>query len=294
MKKLINSVVMIAGALALAGCSGSTPTAVVNGANGLPFASGDVTGGGTLITAVNGRTASTDAVSFGGTSGVGSFQQDTITVVGVDANTIRITYNGATAVLRRSGDGEDFSGADGQTEYTVDQSQPGSDVSAYRYKRSGSSNPEDDGLFHFVVGNISNAANLSGTANYSVLLSGTGAETVNGSPRPLDISGTGTIRADFATTALTGNITVVTADRGNFINVKSDEFSITGTRSGAAFTANMERTNCPSLNDCVSETTLSGNFYGQTGGEIAGVGRINETQTSTSVRTEGLFTFINK
>ena len=95
MKKLIPYVVMGAGAMALAGCGSSVVdvvgTGAVNGTNGLPFASGDVTGGGTLSTAVTDRTASTSSVSFAAGTGGGSFQQNSITAVGVDANTISIT-----------------------------------------------------------------------------------------------------------------------------------------------------------------------------------------------------------
>jgi hypothetical protein len=300
MKKLIDPVIMIAGAVALAGCVASTTDVVdagaVNGTNGLPFASGDVTGGGTLSTAVTGRTASTSSVSYAAGSGGGSFQQNSITVVGVDADTIRITYNGATAELKRIGTSEGFIGIDGRTYHILERTQPGSEVSAYRYVRSGSLVQEDDGFFRFVVGNITNAANLSGTASYSVLLSGSGSELANGRVRGLDIRGTGTIGANFATNAINGTMRVGTSDSGTNTNLREEQFSITGTRTGAAFTSTAVRTDCPVTDTCTSNTNLSGNFYGQNGREIAGVGILRETRTSSSgpVETSGSFTFINK
>lgn len=303
MKKLINPVVMMAGAIALAGCGASVVdvvgTGAVNGTNGLPFASGEVTGGGTLSTAVNGRTASTPSVSYAAGSGTGSFQESQITVAGVDANTIRITYNGATAELKRMGTSEGFILIDGQTYHILERTQPGSEVSAYRYVRSGSLVQEDDGFFRFVVGNITNAANLIGTASYAVQLKGTGSELVDGRVRSLNIDGDGTINANFATTAITGNMTVRTRNSAGeaaevAASARNDGFSIAGTRTGAAFTANATRTNCLVAESCVSNTTLSGNFFGQTGGEIAGVGTVHETANPTtgSVETKGSFTFI--
>lgn len=300
MKKLIPYVIMGAGTMALAGCGASVVdvvgTGAVNGTNGLPFASGDVTGGGTLSTAVTDRTASTSSVSFAAGSGSGSFQQNSITVVGVDADTIRITYNGATAELKRIGTSEGFIGVDGQTYHVLERTQPGSEVSAYRYARSGSANQQDDGIFRFVVGNITNAANLSGTASYSVLLSGSGTELANGRVRALDIRGTGTIDANFATNAVNGTMSVGTSDSDTNNNFRAKEFSITGTRSGAAFTSTAVRTDCPVTDTCTSNTNLSGNFYGQTGREIAGVGILRETRTTSTgpVETSGSFTFINK
>jgi hypothetical protein len=300
MKKLIPYVIMGAGAMALAGCGASVVdvvgTGAVNGTNGLPFASGDVTGGGTLSTAVTDRTASTSSVSFAAGTGGGSFQQNSITVVGVDADTIRITYNGATAELKRIGTSEGFIGVDGQTYHVLERTQPGSEVSAYRYARSGSANQQDDGIFRFVVGNITNAANLSGTASYSVLLSGSGTELANGRVRALDIRGTGTIDANFATNAVNGTMSVGTSDSDTNNNFRAKEFSITGTRSGAALTSTALRTDCPVTDTCTSNTNLSGNFYGQNGREIAGVGILRETRTTSTgpVETSGSFTFINK
>jgi len=66
------------------------------------------------------------------------------------------------------------------------------------------------------------------------------------------------------------------------------------TQQRAAFTANATRTNCLVAESCVSNTNLSGNFFGQTGGGIAGVGTVHETANPTTgtVETKGSFTFI--
>lgn len=301
MKKLINPVVMMAGAIALAGCGASVVdvvgTGAVNGTNGLPFASGEVTGGGTLSTAVNERTASTDSVSFAAASGTGSFQESQITVAGVDANTIRITHNGATADLTRVG--QSYSATIDGVRHGLGVSQQGTAVSTYQYARIDFANLSESRIIRFVIGNDTNPANLIGTASYAVQLKGTGSELVDGRVRSLNIDGDGTINANFATTAITGNMTVRTRNSAGeaaevAASARNDGFSIAGTRTGAAFTANATRTNCLVAESCVSNTTLSGNFFGQTGGEIAGVGTVHETANPTtgSVETKGSFTFI--
>lgn len=301
MKKLINPVVMMAGAIALAGCGASVVdvvgTGAVNGTNGLPFASGEVTGGGTLSTAVNDRTASTDSVSFAAASGTGSFQESQITVAGVDANTIRIIHNGATADLTRVG--QSYSATIDGVRHILGVSQQGTAVSTYQYARLDFANLSESRIIRFVIGNDTNPANLIGTASYAVQLKGTGTELANGRVRSLNIDGDGTINANFATTAITGNMTVRTRNSAGdpaeiAASARNDGFSIAGTRTGAAFTANATRTNCLVAESCVSNTTLSGNFFGQTGGEIAGVGTVHETANPTtgSVETKGSFTFI--
>lgn len=301
MKKLINPVVMMAGAIALAGCGASVVdvvgTGAVNGTNGLPFASGEVTGGGTLSTAVNERTASTDSVSFAAASGTGSFQESQITVAGVDANTIRITHNGATADLTRAG--QSYSATIDGVMHILGVSEQGTAVSTYEYARLDFANLSESRIIRFVIGNDTNPANLIGTASYAVQLKGTGTELVDGRVRSLNIDGDGTINANFATTAITGNMTVRTRNSAGeaaevAASARNDGFSIAGTRTGAAFTANATRTNCLVAESCVSNTTLSGNFFGQTGGEIAGVGTVHETANPTtgSVETKGSFTFI--
>lgn len=301
MKKLIPYVVMGAGAMALAGCGASVVdvvgTGAVNGTNGLPFASGDVTGGGTLSTAVTDRTASTSSVSFAAGTGGGSFQQNSITVVGVDADTIRITQNGEISDLKKVG--QTYDATIDNVRHVVGVSQQGTAVSTYEYGRIDFENLQDSRIIRFVIGNDTNPANLIGNASYAVQLKGTGNQLTNGTVRSLNIDGDGTINANFATTAVNGNLTVRTRNsEGNTAEIaasaRNGGFSITGTRSGAGFTANATRTDCLVAEACVSKSTLSGNFYGQTGGEIAGIGVIDETATSTTglVETKGNFTFL--
>ncbi|MDA0722209.1 MAG: transferrin-binding protein-like solute binding protein [Proteobacteria bacterium] len=297
MKKLIPYVIMGAGAMALAGCGASVVdvvgTGAVNGTNGLPFASGDVTGGGTLSTAVTGRTASTSSVSFAAGSGGGSFQQNSITVVGVDAKTISVTQNGEISDLKNAG--QTYDATIDNVRHVVGVSQQGTAVSTYEYGRIDFENPQDSRIIRFVIGNDTNPANLIGTASYAVQLKGTGNQLANGTVRSLSIDGDGTINANFATTAVNGNLTVRTRTSGvDGDTARNDGFSLTGTLSGAGFTANATRTDCLVAEACVSKSTLSGNFYGQTGGEIAGIGVIDETATSTTglVETKGSFTFI--
>lgn len=304
MKKLIPYIIMGAGAMALAGCGASVVdvvgTGAVNGTNGLPFASGVVTGGGALSTAVTGRTASTSSVSFAAGSGTGNFQESTFAVQGLTPDSIRITYNGATSDLARLGTGENYSVTTGTvSEYLTRVMRPGTAVSAYTYARLDFANLQDSRIIRFVIGNDTNPANLSGTASYAVQLDGTGTQLANGRVRSLNIDGDGTINANFATNAVNGTLTVRTRTSGvdndtATQSARNDGFSLTGTRSGAGFTANATRTDCLFAEACVSKSTLSGNFYGQTGGEIAGIGVIDETATSATglVETKGNFAFI--
>lgn len=300
MKKLIPYIIMGAGAMALAGCGASVVdvvgTGAVNGTNGLPFASGVVTGGGALSTAVTGRTASTSSVSFAAGSGTGNFQESTFAVQGLTPGSIRITYNGATSDLARLGTGENYSVTTGTvSEYLTRVMRPGTAVSAYTYARFDLTNSQDSRIIRFVIGNDTNPANLSGTASYAVQLDGTGTQLANGRVRPLIIDGDGTINANFATNAVNGTLTVRTRTSDTETqSARNDGFSLTGTRSAAGFTANATRTDCLFAEACVSKSTLSGNFYGQTGGEIAGIGVIDETATSATglVETKGNFAFI--
>jgi hypothetical protein len=294
MKKLINPVIMVAGAVALGGCVLSTPDAVGTGdvvrTNGLPFASDEVTGGGTLSTAVTGRTANTDAVSFLGTRGNSSSRVNQITVRGMTEDMIRITYNGEILNLTKVFNGYELR-TDG-VRHTVEVTPQGAGtaVSTYQYARFPTRSGGDKQTVHFVIGNETNPANLSGTALYSFQLYGDGTEVINGETNPLFIDGSGTINADFATTAVTANASV-RIDSSN--NRRTNEFTLTGNRIGASFTADATQANCLT-SDCVPTMILTGHFYGALGDEVAGVGTIDQGFTTDEglADVKGNFTFI--
>lgn len=295
MKKLINPVVMVAGAVALGGCVLSTPDAVGTGdvvrTNGLPFASDEVTSGGTLSTAVTGRTANTDAVSFLGTTGNSSNRVNQITVRGMTEDMIRITFNGETLNLTKSGEMYMLR-TDGVThEVEVTPRGAGTAVSTYQYARFGTGNQQNKQTVHFVIGNETNPANLSGTASYTFQLYGDGTDVINGETDPLFIDGSGTINADFATTAVTEDASVrITASDPM---PRREAFTLTGNRIGASFTADATQANCLT-SDCVPTMILTGHFYGALGDEVAGVGTINlgvETPDGP-LEVKGNFTFL--
>jgi hypothetical protein len=294
MKKLINPVIMVAGAVALGGCVLSTPDALGTGdvvrTNGLPFASDEVTGGGTLSTAVTGRTANTDAVSFLGTRGNSSSRVNQITVRGMTEDMIRITYNGEILNLTKVFNGYELR-TDG-VRHTVEVTPQGAGtaVSTYQYARFPTRSGGDKQTVHFVIGNETNPANLSGTALYSFQLYGDGTEVINGETNPLFIDGSGTINADFATTAVTANASV-RIDSSN--NRRTNEFTLTGNRIGASFTADATQANCLT-SDCVPTMILTGHFYGALGDEVAGVGTIDQGFTTDEglADVKGNFTFI--
>ena len=296
MKKLINPVIMVAGAVALGGCVLSTPDAVGTGdvvrTNGLPFASDEVTGGGTLSTAVNGRTANTDAVSFLGTRGNSSNRVNQITVQGMTADMIRITFNGETLNLTKVFDGYEQR-TDG-VRHTVEVTPRGAGtaVSAYQYARFPTRSGGAKQTVHFVIGNETNPANLSGTASYTFQLYGDGTEVINGETDPLFIDGSGTINADFATTAVTADASVRIT--GSDFNSRRERFTLTGNRTGAAFTGDATQANCVTSDDCVPTMILTGHFYGALGDEVAGVGTIDQGFTTDEglVDVKGNFTFL--
>ena len=83
-------------------------------------------------------------------------------------------------------------------------------------------------------------------------------------------------------------------DAATAASARNDAFSLSGSRSGATFTAAATRIDCLTAEACVSNTSLAGNFFGQTGAEIGGIAVLDETATSSAgpVQTKGSLVFL--
>ncbi len=305
MKKLINPVLMIAGAVALAGCGGggtvssAVGSAVGNGSNGLPFAT-ETTNSGSLAAVVNGQTATVQGATDDSQASTDDrYRLVTVTIGGLTEDSIEVTVDGNTEVLDFDEGLSSYFSAD-YSNFVSPVLDPGTAVSAYTYVRSGIFDNEIKfDTVYLVVGNHTNPANLTGSASYAVSLEGKGTETVDNVDRRLFLDGNGTINANFATSAIDGTL-VLRSRTSNAAGdpvantARNDAFSLSGSRSGATFTAAATRIDCLTAEACVSNTSLAGNFFGQTGAEIGGIAVLDETATSSAgpVQTKGSLVFL--
>lgn len=295
------SVALLAGAAALAGCDGggAVSSVVGNGTNGLPFATAQTAGSGSLGAVVNGQTATVQGATDSRGSSTDRFRQETVTIRGLTEDSIEVTFDGNTAVLDRIGTGDSYRSDD--FSYFVSRVlNPGTAVSVYTYLQSGFIGGEIKfDTVYMVVGNDTNPANLTGSASYAVSLEGRGTETVDKADRSLLLDGNGTINANFATSAIDGTLVLRSRtsgldDAATAASARNDAFSLSGSRSGATFTAAATRIDCLTAEACVSNTSLAGNFFGETGAEIGGIAVLDETATSSagSVQTKGSLVFL--
>ena len=201
----------------------------------------------------------------------------TIGLARIGDGPVIVTLDGTDYTLNivNDDDGEYLLSKTNNPELEITTEFAGTSASAYSLTTS---LPESGSVGYFVVGDLTNPSQLSGNAIYDIEVRGLAGRTIEGidGAEFLVLDGSGTITANFETTAIGGGANITRSVNGEVEGITFVDFN--GTRTGNTFTADAQVV-CELGVVCTSASTLKGGFFGTNGAEVAGTGFIDERET---------------